>query len=621
MLKSYIKKIRLIDIPLIISRIFTWKYISHFTIVMLVIVVASTQTTHAIELFGISSIWDFFAQAAAFIVNIILSIASWFVALTGTLLNVSINLTMHIKDFVDSTPAIYTVWKAIRDITGMFIIFALLYASIRMILGQDAKLSGVIKNIVIAGVLINFSFFITALLIDTSNVVSLQLYKAITPGQPDIGAIIQGKQGATGTLAQAGTLPTIVNTLFKDGGLSAIFMQSLQIQTAFHPDNLNLTGNESSTGMTPFRIVLIGITGVVIMVTAGLSFLFAALAFVVRLVLLLLLLAFSPVWCAAAVVPQLQEYSKEYWKILIAQLTFMPAYLLLMYVALKIITGSSLFNTGAYGTLWQGTGTTGIMPTEFVSFAINAVLIIFMLNVPLVAAIKLGASTGGLLDGKKMGADVLWKKVGSWGGRNTLGMAANRINESSAARRFYGNNPNLGLAVSKGLSNVSGAGFGDKKGSYDAVLKQRKKDIGGQHKRIESINNSDYATEAEREVASAQAKDYATKFRENLPRRSIMTLLMKDRANTETAFSLKDEADLQKNRDEKDGILNSNNYKYLLRREAEGGATVTDAEKAELEQLRRKIADLDAAIKRGSGKKKDKEYEKIGKRIGRSKQG
>ncbi len=412
-----------------------------FKIVCLLVLVItliglSGHTAHAeiIEKFlGVSGFWDLVAQGTAFLVNTALSVASWFVALTGMLLNVSINITMHMKDFVNSTPAIYDVWKTIRDISGMFIIFILLYAAIRMILGQDAKLGNTIKNIVIAGVLINFSFFVTALLIDTSNVVSLQLYRAITPGQPDIGQLIAANNST-------GAMSAIVGKLFDDGGLSAIFMQSLQIQSVFNPKNINLGANSSnSNGATPFKIILIGVTGIVIMLVAGLSFLFASLAFIVRLVLLLLLLAFSPIWFVAGIIPQLKEYADEWKKILIGQLTFMPAYLLMMYAALLILTKSNIFKNGASGGLWQGNSTTGV-PTEFVTFAINAVFIIIMLNVPLLVAIKLGGSMGGLMDMKKLGgmfdAKKIWGGVGGFAGRHTAGRFASGLDKQLANTRI-----------------------------------------------------------------------------------------------------------------------------------------------------------------------------------------
>ncbi len=441
-------------------------------IVAALIFVGSTHAAHAEGWFGFPDLWSIMSRVIAYIVNMVLAVCSWFVAMTGTLLNVSINLTMHIKDFVSSTPAIYDVWRAIRDISGMFIIFGLLYASIRMILGQDAKLGTVIKNIVIAGVLINFSFFMTSVLIDASNIVSLQLYHAMTPGQPDIGNLINNKDPAA-----AGSLPGIVNKVFSDGGLSMVFMQSLQIQTAFNPKNLSLDNPESSASFsTPFRIVLIGATGIVIMITAGLSFLFASLAFVVRLIILLILLAFSPIWFAAAVIPQLKEYSDEWWKVFKGQLIFMPAYLLFMYVALRIITNSNLFNSGAYATLWKGTASSSLIPTEFIAFGINAALIIIMLNIPLLAAIKLGASTGKLLDGKKLGAEALWGRIGGYTGsaigRNTAGRIGSQIDKRLANTRI-GNS----LVARDFRAATTGALAKNKFGgsrSFDETVKEQK---------------------------------------------------------------------------------------------------------------------------------------------------
>ncbi len=392
------------------------------------------------SLFG-STAKDIVISWVAQVVNLALTVVSFFVVLTGTLLNVSINITINIRDFVNSIPAIYEVWRTIRDVSGMILIFFLLYASIQLITGiKRPDFGGLIKGIVMAGILINFSFFIAGVMIDASNVVSLALYRAIVPGQPEAGAIIT----SVGTRQCQGRLPGIVCALYNDGGISAVFMQTLQIQTQFAPENLNLKNEQSAPGAI-LRTIILGVTGIIISITVALSFLAASLAFIARLFILIFLLAFSPLWFAAVLIPQLQTWTKKGWDLFKAQLIFMPAYLLLMYAAILILTRSDFFKVGGATNIWQG-AETGI-PINFIILAVNVVFVIFMLNVPLLAAFALGAKAPAFLSADKIGAANIWKRLGGYTATQTagrLGAMADKsfgntsIGNSAAGRAFRG---------------------------------------------------------------------------------------------------------------------------------------------------------------------------------------
>ncbi len=466
-----------------IGKSVTLRKVAAISVLVLGVFTLSTHFANAqaiSSLLGFGSLWQTIAEVLAGLANVALSLTSWFVALSAMLLNVSINITMHIKEIVSSTPAIYDVWKAIRDLSGLVIIFTLLIASIQLILGVGSPNFGqMIKNVVIAGVLINFSFFATGVMIDASNMVSLTLYRAMLPGQPDIGKILDDSGHTVG--GQALAQSQIVAALLNDGGISALFMQSLQIQSQFNPKNINM--KDSAGGISAaLKIVLIAITGIVIMITAGLSFLAAALAFIIRLVILIFLLAFSPIWFAAAVIPQLKSYANDWWGALKSQLFFMPVYLLLMYVALLILSKSSVFTNGAAGNLWKGGAAGAAVPTEFIVLAINSVFVIIMLNVPLVAAIKVGGMATKILDKMPIKAGNIWKGVGNtayqgtkgaagYAGVRTLGKwAFNK--EKDFAKTSFGNSL-IGRTI---RSKTTGALAGSKMGSPGRSFKELDKE-------------------------------------------------------------------------------------------------------------------------------------------------
>jgi len=391
------------------------------------IVVATTHQAHAQNV--ISSIASFFGLGLLEFVNAVLAILfnsalkvmSLVLAIAGFLLNFSINLTLNIKTFVDSSSAIFNTWKAIRDISGIFIIFFLLYAAIQLILGiRSPKWGELIKNIVMAGILINFSFFFAGLGIDVSNIISVQLYNAIAPANP------LNSSATTG-----GAASSITSTL-KDGGISDIFMNSLQIQTLYNTANSQSStlGTPGNSTNDPFKIVLIGTVGIIIEFTAAISFAAAALAFIGRFVVLILLLAFSPIWFLSFL-PNVKEYTQKWIDAYKSMLIFMPVYLLLMYLAMNVLTTTPMFSAASVptGSAWY---------VQYASMAVNAVIIIMLLNAPLVAAASVAGKTIPLLDKavKNFGAGKIWSNVGGFAGTHTIGRAASKIDTALGKTRL-----------------------------------------------------------------------------------------------------------------------------------------------------------------------------------------
>ena len=426
------------------------------------------------------------------------TIAGWLIYLAGALLNFSINLTMHIKEFVASTEAVYIVWKAIRDISGIFIIGTLLYTAIMMIVGSSKPLGGLIKNIVVAGVLINFSFFLTSVAIDASNIVSLQLYNAIAPQQT-----IDGSINTPGKMLNDGKslLKGYINESMADGGLSTIFMQSLGVTRLYNPNGTlsaagqavaSADGGEAWTAS--LKITLIGVTSIIIMITAALSFFLASLAFIVRFVILIFLLAFSPIWFASFIVPEIDKYASEWRKYLKNQLIFMPVYLLLMYFALSVLTSSSIFKEGYAMPL----SSSGNFLADMMILAVNAVLVIVMLNIPLLGAISMGAKVPGWAG--NLTALSIWGRVGNWtkqGGQNvyrdSVSRGASRLAQSQAFQRLAGRSEVAELAL-KTTRKVAG--------QYNQKLDQKIKD---RESFAQSLNRQGAAAYADRLASSVPA--------------------------------------------------------------------------------------------------------------------
>ena len=501
MIKNYYKRI---------FRILVLIFV--FTVIGIHVVHGQAAASSFTSFLGVPDIYGLVNQVLGWLANYLLMIMSLLLSMAAAALNTSIVITMHIREFVDSTPVIYEVWKIIRDISGIFFIFVLLIAAIKIILGLDTKISEVIKNIVIAGVLINFSFFIVSVLIDASNIVSQTIYNAMIPNSPavtmsDFGpAVSDGKGGSNGGI-KALTQKYFSNTPSK-GSITDIFMQSLSVQSLYNKQLMNnnqyknIDNNSSSGIMTMIKIILIAVVGSIIMFTSAVSFMIAAGAFIVRLVILLFLLAFSPIYFAGMVIPGIKEYVGDFKNQLQSQLIFMPVYLLLMYVALRVLNESKILGTG-YMQLYQG-NLGNSWAIDLIALGVNFALVIVILNIPLIGAMKLGGSATKLFSNlaSKYGASNVWKNVGSFAGRNTIGASAAMLNNSQIAKSFYANTPGLGRIVNNRLSKISGSGFGVKGGSYDQTRKEHVESV---RKFADSLGHNPAELEGQKFEARKQA--------------------------------------------------------------------------------------------------------------------
>ena len=523
-----------------------------YLIIPVITWVVFTHFAHA-EWLGENILGNMLTDAAAWISTMMLNICSIFLMITGALLNTSIVMTMHIKDFVDNTPGVYLVWQTIRDVSGMFIIFMLLYASFKIIIGFDTVggVGNLIKNIVIAGILINFSFFITSLLIDASNIVSLALYQGImgndTSQTVAANSTSSNCQSSTGSGNDTCKIAEsmIKNPATSTAGMAAIFLNILKPQSIYKQGTASPNTSSVSKAM---QILIQGLVGCALMLIASFSFLFASIAFIVRLITLILLLGFSPIWFAAWVVPKLDDQAKKFTDLLKSNLIFMPVYLLLLYASLRFINSSKMFTSpGSNSPAIPGLE---LLPLNYMTLAINDFFAIFLLNLPLVAALMLGGATTEMAN-KWTNSVKGWSKkqvqgAGSMLARNTAGRAAHIANNSGLIKNLSASSPLVGNFVSKRLDKVANYGFGTKKGGFKDVTEQRQKDYEKQYENLGKASAAEKArynndddkrdengkTELERYLSARQDKHL-----ENISKPTIMSRLVKKATKTAGAVS------------------------------------------------------------------------------------
>jgi hypothetical protein len=339
----------------------------------------------------------------------------------GMLLDYSVYFSVvKFADIIGSSEAgavqtsVYSIWIFIRNIFNIIIVFELLYLSLVMIwkgFDGSAFKARLIAALVFA-IGINFSFYFTKVLIDFSNIATLQIYSAINP-QGDIGSI------SSHFMAKMNTANDFNN--FSQGG--------------------GASGQPIALLVEPFvkAIFLLIMTGV---------FASLALVFIKRGVVLIFLLILSPLMFAefagVGVIKAVGGWSKKWWKALTDELFMAPLTMLMIYLVLRVMSsnilgadmfGGSISAGGSPLTGVPGSGNAASSQQQgaFMGAAIIGTLVKYLVLAALaITALKIARSfsqgsskavqdkidkAGGFIFGGALGA-------GAWALRRTAGSRA-----------------------------------------------------------------------------------------------------------------------------------------------------------------------------------------------------
>lgn len=347
----------------------------------------SIFSTSAGEFFGwlIKLIFEFFNYIATLIME-----------LGAQFLDFSIQFVVNGDNY--RLGGIYRGWTIFRDLVDMLFIFVILYAAIMTILQLSSfNTRQVIVNLIIVGLLLNFSFFLTGFVIDVGNSTARIIYDAITPGTSTIGA-----------------------TLTRNMNISKVF----ETASAFDPGQWTLAVAYAMSAVFNLAAAFVFISG--------------AALFVIRYVILAFVLMLSPLAFAALILPQTQGRWKQWLNELIRNTFVAPIYLLVIALVIGIANAPSLLTqSAAAGTAVTTNGATEQLGNPLLStpgLVINFAIIIGLM----VAALSVSKS----IAGTAAGVSTKWagKAVGigagtlGFAGRQTLGRggraAINRFGDS-----------------------------------------------------------------------------------------------------------------------------------------------------------------------------------------------
>ncbi len=228
---------------------------------------------------------------------------------TGMLMDGAINIFVMQFGFHYMTSfggAVESAWEIVRDLINISLIFGLVYIGFRFIFAGDD--SGAKRNLIfllLAALLVNFSLFFAKTFIDITNAAAVQFASVVR--------------------VDGGTADTGVS--FSGAYIAAVGLNSVL-------DNEHLVRAIGNDGWSPWGYILMLAISLLI---ASFVFICVAILLLIRFIVLVFLLVFSPIMFLGFIFPFFQTMSRQWVTKFISQAAIAPAMMLMLYVALLVM--------------------------------------------------------------------------------------------------------------------------------------------------------------------------------------------------------------------------------------------------------------------------------------------
>ncbi|OGF51796.1 hypothetical protein A3I27_04445 [Candidatus Giovannonibacteria bacterium RIFCSPLOWO2_02_FULL_43_11b] len=244
------------------------------------------------------------------------------ILIAGMLFDMSVGFTLDNDNYSSSKiDAIDAGWTFSRDIVNIFFIFILLFIAIATILGIESYgAKSLLARLIVVALLVNFSLLATRGIIFVSNSLAVQIYNS----QSNIGD----------SDGEAGTIGTLFNFKFKKN-LGARVLGMFKVQRIFAKVPIPDSGSTIANEIFGFGTIELG--GIVITILGAFLLFAASFLFITRMAILWLLMILAPFGFVFLILPATRSYAQQWWKKLIDQAVFAPAFLFLFFISLKIL--------------------------------------------------------------------------------------------------------------------------------------------------------------------------------------------------------------------------------------------------------------------------------------------
>lgn len=463
---------------------------------------------------------------------------SFLFGLAGKIMDFTIMYS--VSDTSYRTPFVSEGWQVVRDLCNMFFIFILLYIALTTILDSGgSKNKASVVNVIIIGLLINFSLFATHLIIDASNIMARVFYnpKVIVIGEKDTSGEIKSTQDE-----ELGHIPLSEGIVAKINPQRLLLQENQNVASSragsiTQNSGIN-AGEDGDTGITSGTFILVTIMASIVNFVGMMTFLTISLSFIGRVIGLWVAMVLSPLAFLSYTVPETKNWSYVGWSSWWSETTkaaFMaPVFVFFMYIIVMFLES----NMGL-DLLTESSSLTDF--NKILSIIIPFIVIIVLLKQAEKISTKLagnisgqitsavgniGAKAGGLALGGalglgafamrstvgKMGASLANSEklqnaetkggISGWGARQLR-----NVGSFAGKSSFDVKNTKIGQEAAKGLG-VEGLKKGKTGGYVDYQSRVEKKVTD----RAETLKSSD-AKAAEQDAA---AKDYNDKYQKSL---------------------------------------------------------------------------------------------------------
>lgn len=275
--------------------------------------------------------FNFVIKVFAYIAGLIFLISQFFLWLGAMLLDQALKfLVLEMGVFVSGDGPAQTIrlaWVAIRDLMNLAIVGGFIAVGISTILQvAQYNASKFLSRLIIAALLVNFSFFFAGAMIDAANFVTVKIYESKT------------FQGNCVTRTTTNGKPTLTSS---GCTISNAFMASTKLGTL---EDLNKLSEGGKTEVSyNLKFLVLAIFGSVLFFVAGFVFFTAGILLIGRFVALILLLVTSPLGIAGTQIPYIDKYAGKWWSEFTSQVLFAPIYMILIAISFQIIKGTTEF--------------------------------------------------------------------------------------------------------------------------------------------------------------------------------------------------------------------------------------------------------------------------------------
>src|SRR3989344_5599239 len=323
-----------------------------------------------------------------------------------------------------------TGWSTVRDLANMFFIFILIYTAFEiMFQAESAGTMRRIALIIIMALLINFSFFITRVVIDTGNILGLQFYNAIQ---------VTGENGQ----------PAYIGNGTKD--LSFAVMNAVNVQKLYSTKEFQTWNDNNNKGGFLTTVITLSFIYITLGIMYGLLFvvfLTAGVKFMMRVVGLWFVIISAPLAFVARTLTKTEPYYKQWQEYLVKFSLYPAVFLFVYYIRVSFMNQLGSSQTGGLvsGIFRQlsTTGTQGANAATLIALGTIAIEMGFVIAMMYVA---LKASDWVVKEGSGMAhAAVSWMGnaaagTAGFGLRRTAGWGMQRLSESNRLRNLAADN-------------------------------------------------------------------------------------------------------------------------------------------------------------------------------------